>query len=358
MRVDVSLGQRSYPIHIGSGLIDVVGEYVAPLVPSSILIVTNEVVARFHEPRVRAGLANIASVATVALADGERAKNWASVARVIDALVAHGADRSTVVVALGGGVIGDVAGFAASIFMRGIRVVQLPTTLLAQVDSSVGGKTGINHPTGKNLIGTFHQPSVVVADTDVLRTLPARELAAGLAEVLKHGLLADAAYFDEVVAALPRLRACDPAALTQAIARSCEIKAGVVGRDEREAGERALLNLGHTFGHAIEAMTGFSQWLHGEAVGCGLVLAAELSQRLELLQQADVRRIEHAIAHAGLPPRIEGLSLEGAMNAMRGDKKAHAGKVRYIVLERVGRALQRTVPEALVRETLRSGGFR
>jgi 3-dehydroquinate synthase len=358
MRIDVSLGERSYPIHIGAGLLGQLGEHVAPLGPSSVLIVTNDVVGPLYATQIVSEVRAIARTATTAIADGEPAKRWESVGRVLDALVEHRADRSSVVIALGGGVVGDVAGFAASIFMRGIQVVQVPTTLLAQVDSSVGGKTGINHPSGKNLIGTFHQPSLVVADTDVLRTLPPRELAAGLAEVLKHGLLADSAYFDEVVALLPRLRACEPEPMTRTVARSCQIKAGVVARDEREAGERALLNLGHTFAHAIESMTGFAQWLHGEAVGCGLVLAADLSHRLQLLPHADVRKVEHAVAHAGLPPRIEGLSLDGAMEAMRGDKKARAGSTRYIVLEHIGRAAQRAVPDALVRDTLRAGGFR
>jgi 3-dehydroquinate synthase len=261
-------------------------------------------------------------------------------------------------VALGGGVIGDLVGFAASVYMRGIRCVQVPTTLLAQVDSSVGGKTGINHPSGKNLIGTFHQPSVVLSDTDVLRSLPSRELAAGLAEILKHGLLGDAAYFGEVAGNLPALRERDAGALARAIGRSCEIKAEVVGRDEREAGERALLNLGHTFGHAIEALTGYTQWLHGEAVGCGLVLAADLSRRLGLLAEGDVRDVEHAVAIAGLPPRIEGLDAAAALRCMRGDKKAEAGAVRYVLLERIGRAVQRTVPDPLVRESLLARGFR
>jgi 3-dehydroquinate synthase len=277
---------------------------------------------------------------------------------VVTRLLELRAERSTTLIALGGGVVGDITGFAAAIYQRGMPFVQVPTTLLAQVDSSVGGKTGINHPSGKNLIGTFHQPSVVVADTDLLHTLPPRELAAGLAEVLKHGLLADAAYFGDLVGDLPALRAREPEALARAIGRSCEIKAGVVGRDERESGERALLNLGHTFGHAIEALTGYTQWLHGEAVGCGMVLAADLSRRLGLIADRDVRSVEHAVALAGLPPRIEGLSVDAALQSMRGDKKAEGGAVRYIVLERIGRAVQRAVPDALVRDTLIAGGFR
>jgi 3-dehydroquinate synthase len=356
--ITVSVAGGTYSIHIGAGLLGRLAGYVAPLAPTSILVVTNEVVAPLHGDAALAALRDVARTALLSLPDGEGTKRWDSVARILDALVAHGADRKSVVVALGGGVVGDLAGFAASIYMRGIRVVQVPTTLLAQVDSSVGGKTGINHPSGKNLIGTFHQPSVVVADTDVLQTLPSRELAAGLAEILKHGLLADAKYFEEVVADLPALRERAPPALARAIGRSCEIKAGVVGRDEREAGERALLNLGHTFGHAIEALTGYAQWLHGEAVGCGMVLAADLSRRLGLITERDVRTVQHAVALAGLPPRIEGLGAEAALQSMRGDKKAEAGAVRYIVLEAIGRAAQRAVPDQVVRDTLLAGGFR
>jgi 3-dehydroquinate synthase len=276
---------------------------------------------------------------------------------VLDQLVAAGADRKSVIVALGGGVIGDIAGFAAAIYMRGIRFVQVPTTLLAQVDSSVGGKTGVNHPRGKNLIGAFHQPAVVISDTDTLRTLPRRELAAGLAEVIKHGLLADERYFDAVERDLPRLLACDAAALSDTIAGSCRIKASVVGRDERESGERALLNLGHTFGHAIEALAGFGTWLHGEAVGCGLCLAADLSLRCGLLEAAAVGRIEAVVRAAGLPDRIAGLPVSAAIASMRGDKKAEAGRIGFVLLERIGRAVQREVPEAMLHATLAAGGY-
>jgi 3-dehydroquinate synthase len=242
--------------------------------------------------------------------------------------------------------------------MRGIRVVQVPTTLLAQVDSSVGGKTGVNHPSGKNLIGSFHQPSVVVSDTSLLRSLPPRELSAGLAEVLKHGLLADREYFERTVHDMAALLELNDDALADAIARSCQIKARIVGRDERESGERALLNLGHTFGHAIEALTGFGRWLHGEAVGCGLCLAADLSSRLGLIGAADVERVADAVALARLPARIEGLSKSDAIQAMRGDKKAHAGRIRFVLLERIGRALQTEAPDALVDATLTAAGYR
>ncbi|MDH5209316.1 MAG: 3-dehydroquinate synthase [Burkholderiaceae bacterium] len=356
--LSVGLGDRTYSIHIGSGLLDRVAEFVAPLAPTSVLVVTNEIVGPLYGRRLVTALETLTRTSMIELPDGEHTKRWDSVAAVLDVLVARGADRKSLVVALGGGVIGDLAGFAASIYMRGIRFVQVPTTLLAQVDSSVGGKTGINHPSGKNLIGTFHQPSVVVADTDTLQSLPSRELAAGLAEILKHGLLADAAYFEQVVGDLALLRGRDPAALAQAIERSCEIKAAVVGRDERESGERALLNLGHTFGHAIEALSGYGEWLHGEAVGCGMVIAADLSRRVGLLDDRAVRSVEHAVALAGLPPRIEGLGADAAISSMRGDKKAEAGAVRYILLERIGRATQRAVPDDLVRASLLAGGFR
>lgn len=355
--VRVELGGRGYDIRIGAGLLDRLSEYVAPLAPTAILVVTDREVAALYGQRVAAQLSSVARTRTFALDGGEAAKDLASVARVLEALVAARADRKSLVVALGGGVVGDIAGFAAAIFMRGIDFVQVPTTLLAQVDSSVGGKTGVNLAAGKNLVGAFHQPRAVIADTDTLRTLPPRELSAGLAEVLKHGLLADAAYFAQIEADLPRLLACDDAALARAIARSCEIKAGVVARDERESGERALLNLGHTFGHAIEALTGYGRWLHGEAVGCGLCLAADLSRRLGMIDAADVRRIESAVAAARLPTRIEGLSRQAAVEAMRGDKKSEAGEIRFVVLERIGRAVQRTVPPAALDATLAAGGY-
>jgi 3-dehydroquinate synthase len=353
--VMVALSQREYPIHIGGGLLNRLHEFVAPLAPSSIVIVTDAVVGPLYAQRSQRAMGEI-PVSVVELPDGEQHKQWSGVACIIDAMVAARADRRTVVVALGGGVVGDVAGFAASIYMRGVRYVQVPTTLLAQVDSSVGGKTGINHPRGKNLIGAFHQPSVVVSDTDTLATLPPRQLSAGLAEVLKHGLIADADYFEQMVAAIGSLRRGDTEALTAAIAGSCEIKASIVARDEREAGERALLNLGHTFGHAIEVMTGFT-WLHGEAVGCGLVLAARLSNAVGTLPDSDVQRIGSAVADAGLPTRIEGLSARDAIETMRGDKKADAGAPRFIVLDRIGRATQRTVPQPVLHQTLLESGF-
>jgi 3-dehydroquinate synthase len=356
-RLPVDLAGHPYDIHIGSGLLDRLGEFVRPLRPSRLVVVTDARVGPLYAARAQAALRPVAPSAVFELAGGETGKDMHAVEAVLDALLAAGADRRSVVIALGGGVVGDIAGFAAAIYMRGIRFVQVPTTLLAQVDSSVGGKTGVNHPRGKNLIGAFHQPEAVVADTDTLRTLPPRELSAGLAEVLKHGLLADAQYFAQVTGDLPRLLACDEQALTAAIARSCEIKAAIVARDEKESGERALLNLGHTFGHAIEALTGYERWLHGEAVGCGMCLAADLSQRLGLISRGDVETIERAVAAARLPTRIDGLSRAAALESMRGDKKAEAGEIRFIVLERIGRAVQRTVPAAALDATLAAGGY-
>ncbi len=354
--VTVDLGPLSYPIQIGSGLLERLREFITPLAPTSITIVSDKVVAPLYAPQAQRVLADIPS-RVIELPDGEQHKSWPAVAHILDSLVNARVDRRGMIVALGGGVVGDIAGFAASIYLRGVRYVQVPTTLLAQVDSSVGGKTGVNHPGGKNLIGAFHQPSMVISDTESLRTLPPRQLSAGLAEVLKHGLIADAKYFEAMMLAIDRLRAGDPVALTEAIAGSCQIKAAIVARDEKEAGERALLNLGHTFGHAIEAMTGFSRWLHGEAVGCGLVLAAQLSNTLGALSTADVQTISSAVARAGLPTRVEALSAHAALETMRGDKKADAGEVRFVVLDRIGKASQRTVPKAALLATLKAGGF-
>lgn len=356
-RVPVELSGSPYDIHIGGGLLARLAEWVSPLAPTRLIVVTNQIVNELHGLPAASALKGVAPLHAIVLPDGEATKTAATVLHIVDELVAVGADRRSVLVAIGGGVIGDIAGFAASIYMRGIRFVQVPTTLLAQVDSSVGGKTGVNHPRGKNLIGAFHQPSVVLADTDTLQTLPRRELSAGLAEVIKHGLLADDCYFADVERDLPRLLACDAVALTAAIARSCEIKAGVVARDEKESGERALLNLGHTFGHAIESLTGYGHWLHGEAVGCGLCLAADLSQRCGLLGAPDVARIEQVVRAAGLPARIEGLSRNAAIASMRSDKKAEAGRIGFVLLERIGRAVQRAVPDELLHATLAAGGY-
>jgi 3-dehydroquinate synthase len=356
-RIAVNLAGRSYDILIGPGLIDQLGQYVAPLAPTSIHIVCTDVVAPLYAQAVEQSCRPVAPTHRCIIADGEGIKDLSTVTVILDALVRGRADRRSVLIALGGGVVGDIAGFAAAVYMRGIRFVQVPTTLLAQVDSSVGGKTGVNHPQGKNLIGAFHQPSLVVSDTAALRTLPEREVRAGLAEVIKHGLLADRGYFDRCVTALPRLLALDPDALAEAVAGSCEIKSAVVGRDERENGERALLNLGHTFGHAIEALTGYTRWLHGEAVGCGLCMAADLSARLGMIGPDAVETIVAAVAQAGLPTRIAGLSRQAAFATMRTDKKALAGRIDFVLLERIGQAVRRQVDDAAVEATLGDGGF-
>jgi 3-dehydroquinate synthase len=287
-------------------------------------------------------------VLQIALPDGEAFKDAATLGLVFDQLLADGCDRKTVLYALGGGVVGDMAGFAAACYMRGVPFVQVPTTLLAQVDSSVGGKTAINHPLGKNMIGAFYQPARVICDLDLLDTLPERELSAGLAEVIKYGPIADPAFFDWIEANIDALRACDKPALAHAVRRSCEIKAEVVGQDEREGGLRAILNFGHTFGHAIETGLGYGQWLHGEAVGCGMVMAADLSARLGLADAALVPRLQALCRRAGLPVQAPALPLARWMALMRGDKKSEAGEIRFVLIDGLGRAVVRPAPDALV----------
>jgi 3-dehydroquinate synthase len=352
--VRVALGERAYPIHVGEGLLGR-GELIAAVLPQRrVAIVTNDVVAPLHLGRLAAALdAAGVQVATIVVPDGESHKDWATLNAVFDALLAQRCDRQTAIVALGGGVIGDLAGFAAATYQRGVPFVQVPTTLLAQVDSSVGGKTAINHPRGKNMIGAFHQPLAVVADMDTLATLPERELRAGLAEVIKHGAIADAAFFDWLEANIEALVARDRAALAHAVRRSVEIKAAVVARDEREAGERALLNFGHTFGHAIEAGIGFGAWLHGEAVGAGMAMAADLSVRLGCLEPAAAARLRALLARAGLPVAGPALGAERYVELMAVDKKAAAGRLRFIVLDALGAArIADAVPEATLHATL------
>lgn len=351
--VVVPLAQRSYTIAIGEGLLDR-RDLLAPIVSGrQVAIVSNVTVAPLYAARLRAALEPDADcVVEVALPDGEAHKHWGTLNAIFDALLEHRFDRSAILVALGGGVVGDMTGFAAAVYQRGIDFIQVPTTLLAQVDSSVGGKTGINHPMGKNMIGAFHQPRLVLADVGCLATLPERELSAGLAEVIKHGAIADAAYLDAVERALPALLARDPGALADAVARSCEIKAGVVGSDERESGLRAILNFGHTFGHAIEAGLGYGEWLHGEAVGAGMVMAAELSRRLGLLDSAAAGRLRETIAAAGLPVRGPAWPADRYVELMSVDKKAERGTPRFVLLEGLGRACVRRAPDDAVRETL------
>ena len=355
--VRIDLGERSYDIVIGTGLIHQAASYASLPAARQAWVVTNTTVGPLYAAGVQAALrSHYAQVDVLELPDGEAHKNANTLNLIFDALLQHAADRKTVLFALGGGVVGDMTGFAAACFMRGVPFVQLPTTLLAQVDSSVGGKTAINHPLGKNMIGAFYQPQRVLCDLDTLRTLPPRELAAGLAEVIKYGPIADMAFLDWIEAHMHDLVARDAAAMAYAVQRSCEIKAHVVGQDERESGLRAILNFGHTFGHAIEAGMGYGQWLHGEAVGCGLVMAAELSLRLGLIDAAFAQRIRRMVAAAGLP--TVGPTLPGADNAerymalMRVDKKAEGGEIRFVVIDAPGRAAVRPAPDALVREVI------
>jgi len=351
--VSVSLGERSYPIHVGSGLIGACAPLAELVAGRMVAVVTDTNVAPLHGRTVLAALRPHAAAAIeVVLPAGESNKTWTTLNTVFDALLAARFDRDAVLVAVGGGVVGDITGFAAAVYQRGIDFVQVPTTLLAQVDSSVGGKTGINHPLGKNMIGAFHQPRQVLIDVDTLATLPDRELSAGLAEVIKHGAIADAPYFEAVAAALPALRAKDPAALADAVARSCEIKASVVERDEREGGLRAILNFGHTFGHAIEAGMGYGEWLHGEAVGAGMVMAADLSRRLGLLDRAACERVREVVAGAGLPVRGPGWPVARYVELMSVDKKAKQGTPRFVLMEGLGGARVQRVADGPLAETL------
>jgi 3-dehydroquinate synthase len=352
-RVPVRLGERSYDVVIGPALLDDPAVWQG-LPSGDAMVVTNTVVAPLYLDRMRATLRERhRRVLEVVLPDGERHKEWDTLSLVFDALLAHGCDRKTTVYALGGGVVGDTAGFASACFMRGVPYVQLPTTLLAQVDSSVGGKTAINHPLGKNMIGAFHQPLRVVCDIDVLATLPQRELIAGLAEVIKYGPIADWPFFEWIEGNVDALLARDPAALMHAVKRSCEIKADIVERDERESDLRAVLNFGHTFGHAIEAGLGFGTWLHGEAVASGMVLGAALSRRLGLIDDEATLRLRSLLARCGLPVDAPLLGAERYLALMRLDKKAvSGGDIRFTLLHGRGRATLRGAPDDLVRAVL------
>jgi 3-dehydroquinate synthase len=349
----VELGSRSYPIHIGAGLLGRAGLY-APDPRRAVAIVTNDVVGPLYVARVRRALeAAGARVTEVLVPDGEEAKRWPTLDRVFDALLQARLGRDALIVALGGGVIGDLAGFAAAVYQRGVDFVQVPTTLLAQVDSSVGGKTAINHARGKNMIGAFHQPKAVITDIATLDTLPERELRAGLAEVIKHGIALDAPFFGWLENNIGLLLAREPAALIHAVRRSCELKAAIVAQDEREAGARALLNLGHTFGHAIEAATGFGPWLHGEAVAAGMVIAADLSARGGSLPRPDVERIAALVSRAGLPTRAPEIAPDRWRELMAVDKKAVGGRTRFVLLDGIGRArLDNVVDERLIFEAI------
>ncbi len=351
--VAIDLGDRRYDILIGPGLFDAASTWSGLPRAAAALIVTNDVVAPLYLERLKRQLAPLyARVDAVVLPDGEQHKSWESLDVVIDHLLSGAADRKTVLFALGGGVIGDLTGFAAAIYMRGVPFVQVPTTLLAQVDSSVGGKTAINHPRGKNMVGAFYQPVRVVADLDTLDTLPERELSAGLAEIIKYGPIADADFLDWIEVNLDALLARDKSALAYAVQRSCEIKAWVVSQDERESGLRAILNYGHTFGHAIETGLGYGAWLHGEGVGCGMVLASELSARLGLMPASFVDRMTRLIERARLPTQAPPMPLERWLELMRVDKKNEGGEIRFVVIEGLGKAGMRGAPDALVAEVI------
>ncbi len=350
--VRIELGERSYDIIIGEALLSDVALYARLPKASAAMIVTNTAVAPHYAQQLADGLrTHYARVLQVTLPDGERHKDWQTLHLIFDALLQNGCDRKTVLFALGGGVVGDMTGFAASAYMRGVPFVQVPTTLLAQVDSSVGGKTAINHPMGKNMIGSFYQPALVVSDMATLATLPKRELSAGLAEVIKHGVMADWSYFEWLEANMDKLMQGDSAALAHAVQVSCDIKARVVSMDEREGESniRATLNFGHTFGHAIEAGLGFGVWLHGEAVACGMVMAARLSQSLGYVDAQFVARVTQLLIRAGLPVTPPpSLASADYLHHMSVDKKAEGGMMRFVVIDKPGHAKVQAAPEALV----------
>jgi 3-dehydroquinate synthase len=352
-QVTVELAERSYPIQVGAGILARNAALLALAEGRSVAIVTDTAVDRLYGDVLAAGLKAVAHrLLRVVLPPGEATKSWESLNLVFDNLLESRFDRNSLIVAFGGGVVGDLAGFAAATYQRGIDFVQVPTTLLAQVDSSVGGKTAINHHRGKNMIGAFHQPRLVIADVETLTSLPPRELSAGLAEVIKHGAIADAAYLRRVADRMPKLLAHDPSALAEAVMDSIRIKAAVVARDERESGARALLNFGHTFGHAIEAGAGYGKWLHGEAVGAGMVMATDLSMRLGYLGAEDLTLMKGVIGDAGLPLQGPDWPLERYLSYMSIDKKASQGVPRFVVLRRIGEADVQKVDAGLVAQAI------
>lgn len=353
--VEVDTPGGRYPIRIAPGRLDALAESI-PADATAIAVITNPTVAALYGERVERALAATGKrIIRVALPDGEAHKNSDTLNLIFDALLTHRLDRRAVLVALGGGVIGDMTGFAAAVYMRGVRFVQVPTTLLSQVDSSVGGKTAINHPLGKNMIGAFYQPISVEIDTDVLATLPAREVSAGLAEVIKYGLILDPEFWAWCEREVAALRALEPQALAHAIARSCQLKARVVSEDERDLGLRAILNLGHTFGHAIESGMGYGAWLHGEAVGCGMVQAAELSAEVDGFVKADVARVRALVAAIGCPVVAPDLGLAQWVAHMQMDKKTEGGALKFVLMPTLGQAHVRSVPhDALARVLART----
>ena len=355
--VDVNLDDRSYPIFIGANLLEDVSLLAPFLGKGKLVVISNDVVAPLYLERVKPLLGS-QYAGEVILPDGEKHKNLDAVSHIYDYLMQGKYDRQTTLLALGGGVVGDIAGFAAATYQRGIHFIQCPTTLLAQVDSSVGGKTGVNHSAGKNMIGAFYQPHCVVADTSVLASLPVREIKAGLAEVLKYGLIQDADFFDWLSDNSQAILALDEACLVQAIRVCCEMKADIVTQDEKESGIRALLNLGHTFGHAIETAAGYGTWLHGETVAMGMVMAVDLSYRLGWLDGACSQRIRNVLEDKyGMPvvPPAD-ITVERYLDLMSSDKKAELGKIRLILLKAIGEAVIETdVDPALLNSTLTAG---
>lgn len=360
VELTVDLGQRAYPIHIGPQTLGLLGKELKRLGATRVLIVTNTTVSPLYESQARQSIRlelPELPVSSVVLPDGECYKDLHHIEQILSSAVDAGLDRKSMIVALGGGVIGDMAGFAASMWMRGIDFIQVPTTLLAQVDSSVGGKTGVNLPAGKNLIGAFHQPRSVIADTSVLCTLPSREVSAGIAEIIKYGLLGDGQFFSYLEENMLKLRELDCDVLTHVIAHCCEMKKEIVREDERESGVRAKLNLGHTFGHAIEKLTGYSTWLHGEAVAAGCVMSAMLSQELGFLSEHDVFRIKKIVEAAGLPSCISGLSMNAAMQAMAADKKSVAGVIRFVLMKKIGESFVAEAPREKVESVMCRNGW-
>ncbi len=352
--LEVALAERSYPIRIGRGVLRDAGPLLAGEGARSAIVVTNATVAAHWLAPLEQSLAGAGIRAeTIEIPDGEAHKNWDTLYAVLTRLLEMRAERGTTLVALGGGIVGDITGFAAAIYQRGMPFIQIPTTLLAQVDSSVGGKTGVNHPLGKNMIGAFYQPRAVLIDTDCLRTLPARELAAGMAEVIKYGAIRDERFLAWLEARMDALVARDPDALAHAIHSSCTIKAQIVGADEREQGERALLNFGHTFGHAIETGLGYGEWLHGEAVGAGMVIAARVSERLSRIDAAAAERLRALIGRAGLPTQAPALGFDRWKSLMARDKKVQAGAIRFVLLDALGHAVVTAgVPDSILRDVL------
>ncbi len=340
----VSLGERSYPILIGPGLLSAAGVLNERISARQVLIVTNEVVAPLYLETLERAI-GAEERHSLILPDGEDRKTLATFSTIVDALMQHGFHRDACLIALGGGVIGDIGGFAAASYQRGIDYVQMPTTLLAQVDSSVGGKTAVNHPGGKNMIGAFYQPTCVIADTDTLKSLPPREFSAGLAEVIKHSLILDRDFFEWLEANMDEVVALDAAALGFVVRRNCELKAAIVAEDERERGRRALLNLGHTFGHALENLGGYGKWLHGEAVSIGIALAARTSAQLGWLEAGDCDRIETLLSRARLPIRAKDVSVEQLLERMRMDKKASASGLKLVLLRQLGEGVIEPAPD-------------